>query len=245
MTFKWTKAVGAALALLAIPAAAQAADMPYKALPRNAQAAAPFSWTGFYLGAHLGYAMSKNSGLYDQTDAAGPTDLSGLKLNGMVYGGQLGFNWQVSNFVLGAEFDGSFGNAKKTIYSPEPAPRGPDPITGERSSLMSIRARLGYAFDRTLVYGTGGIGWAKRTLTITEVFDGTTGSVSSNKSGMVYGAGIEHAFLNNISVRLEYLHYQVSTTVALSPSVFADADPGDSIKFGNVDVIRLGANYRF
>src|SRR5436190_12946248 len=139
MSFKSIRSVGTALSLLVIPFAAQAADMPiYKA--RAAQAAVINNWTGFYLGGHAGYALSSPSGQYDQADAAGPTDLGALKLNGLVYGGQVGYNVQFSNFVLGVEGDGSFGTVKKTIHSPEPAPRGPDPVTGERKDLASFRA---------------------------------------------------------------------------------------------------------
>lgn len=248
MIFQMIKPAGAALSLLAIASTAQAADIirpPYKASPYNAQAQAAMNWTGLYVGGHLGYAMTSDSGLYDQADAAGPTNLAALKLNGLVYGAQIGFNFQFSNFVVGLEADGSFGKRQSTINSPEPAPRGPDPITSERGNLMSVRGRVGYAFNRALVYGTGGVGWADRKLTITEAFDGSTGSIKSNKMGGVYGAGIEYAILNNFSVRLEYLRYQVKTTVTLDPATFADADPGDSITFGNVDVVRLGANYRF
>jgi outer membrane immunogenic protein len=249
MIFRFITAVGAALSPLAMSFAAQAADLGqrpyYKAIPRAAHAAAIYNWTGLYVGGHIGYGLSSASGLYDQADAAGPTDLSGLKLNGLVAGGQLGFNWQISNFVVGVEADASYATVKRTIDSPEPAPRGPDPITAERENLASIRARLGFAFDRALIYGTGGYGWTKHSLTITEAFDGSTGSVSVSKGGMVYGGGVEYALVNNLTVRLEYLHYAVGTTVTLDPAVFSDADPGDSIKFGNIDVVRLGVNYRF
>ena len=92
--------------------------------------------------------------------------------DGFVVGGQLGINWQFNNFVFGLEGDGSFVDY------------------GSIDSLATIRARAGLAFDRFLVYGTGGGAF--------EDFDDL---------GWVAGAGVEYAFTDFVSAGVEYLHY--------------------------------------
>ena len=92
--------------------------------------------------------------------------------DGPVIGGQLGVNWQFGSFVLGAEGDGSFADL------------------GASDVLGSIRLRGGIAFDRFLVYATGGVGFAD--------FDDT---------GWVIGGGAEYALTDNVSAGVEYLHY--------------------------------------
>lgn len=112
------------LAALSFSAPAQAADVPiqYKAAPA-------YNWTGFYVGAHLGYGWG---------------DASGIDIDGFVGGAQIGFNWHLSrNWVIGLETDIS----------------GTDVNGGGVSQdwIWSGRARLGYAMDRTLLYVTGGV----------------------------------------------------------------------------------------
>jgi outer membrane immunogenic protein len=92
--------------------------------------------------------------------------------DGVVAGGQIGANWQWDAFVLGAEFDGSWADL------------------GAVDSLASVRLRGGFGFDRFLVYGTGGAGFAD--------FD---------EVGWVAGGGAEFLLTNNISIGAEFLHY--------------------------------------
>ena len=234
----------AALALAAQPTLA--ADAPvYKGPPPPASAL--FNWSGFYVGLHAGYAWAGVSGIYDQLDAAGPTNLGALKLDGFVLGGQIGWNWQVNNFVVGVEADASWAHARDSMLGSEPvgSGRGPDTITVRRDYLASIRARLGVTWDRLLIYGTAGLGFTRHSISIADVFTATTGTRSVSKSGLVVGAGIEHAFSNNMTWRLEYLHYAVGTRFALTSPPFADADPGDFVRFGPVNVVRAGVNVRF
>lgn len=92
--------------------------------------------------------------------------------DGAVIGGHIGMNWQFNNFVLGVEGDGSWADF------------------GAADSVESIRLRGGLAFDRFLVYGTGGGGFAD--------FDDV---------GWVAGVGGEYALTDYLSVGVEYLHY--------------------------------------
>ena len=99
----------AALPLLAASLSAQAADMPlYKAPP---PAPVPFSWTGFYIGAHVGGGWgSREFDFNDLTPAAPFLWDSSAPVNGPLAGGQIGANWQAGWAVLGVEADGSWAN---------------------------------------------------------------------------------------------------------------------------------------
>ncbi len=121
--------LAAAFAAFVLGSPANAADVPVKG-PYYKAAPAVFDWTGFYIGAHLGYGRDEGS------DATG-----------IVGGGQIGYNWQFArNWVIGIE-----GDISATDISENTIPARVD-------YLGSIRGRLGYAMGRTLVYGTGGWG---------------------------------------------------------------------------------------
>jgi outer membrane immunogenic protein len=236
-----------ALAAVGISApSALAADIPVKAPVMVPVAAPVYYWTGFYAGVHGGYSWHKANGLYDQLDVAGPADLSGLRLRGAVLGGQVGYNFQVNSFVFGIEADGSWAKADRTVFSPEPPVRGPDPVTAERDYLVSVRGRLGLAWQQALFYGTAGIGFTRYDLTITEVLPPpVTGSTRIKKSGLVWGGGAEYALTPALSLRAEYLQYRLGTTLGLDPLVYPDADPGDFVRLHHINVVRAGLNFRF
>jgi len=237
----------AAIAVLGLGAqTALAADLPARPVYKAPIMAPAFSWTGFYAGIHAGYGWSDLRGTYDGADAAGPTNLGNLNGDGFVIGGHLGYNYQFSNIVIGIEADASWNDAEDTIRSPEPPPRGPDPVKYDRDYLASVRGRLGFAFDRTLFYGTGGVAWTTHKLTITETLTGQTGTIKRSQTGFVVGGGIEHAFGDGSwTARVEYLHYELDRRVALNAGTFNDADAGDFIRFPNVDVVRFGIQKRF
>jgi outer membrane immunogenic protein len=165
------KILYAAVAALAVSAAAataaRAADVITEQPPAPAaQVVTPvFSWTGVYLGANLGYGWA-NAGPFDD--------------NGFVGGGQIGYNYEFGNhLVLGIE-----GDMDAT---------GMDFLGENLDYTITGRGRLGYAFDRWMVYGTGGVAYAK-----TSHF---------NDTGWVAGAGIEWAATDHIVPGIEYLHY--------------------------------------
>jgi outer membrane immunogenic protein len=191
--------LGAVMAALVFGVPANAADAPVKA-PYYKTAPAPvFSWSGLYIGAHVGY------GFGDAFDGVGPLDI-----DGGFAGGQLGFNWQFNrNWVLGVETDLSGADIGAGAFNVD--------------WFGSTRFRVGYAMDRTLIYGTVGIGYA-----------GT--NFSSGHIGGVYGAGIEWAFARNWSAKVEYLYYDLGDEII---ALFAAPI---SIEFSTV---KLGVNYRF
>ena len=145
MTFKLIKASVATLALLAVPFAAQAADVPikapyYKGAPHSV--VSYYNWTGFYAGVNAGYG-------WGSSDWSAPA--ASIKPKGFLAGGTLGYNWQSGAIVYGIEGDFDWSDVKASVACA-------GVLTCETSSswLATFRGRVGYAFDRWLPYVTGG-----------------------------------------------------------------------------------------
>ena len=106
---------------------------------------------------HVGYGEADLSGAFHDSDTdrddPSPND---LKLNGIVGGAQAGFNWQINNFVLGAE-----GDVSVTDWSDSKAASGDsEKISADVDLLASLRARVGFAVDALLIYATAGAAWS-------------------------------------------------------------------------------------
>src|SRR5262245_25850581 len=104
-----------ALATVLIAGAAHAADLPTKAPIRKAPIAVPFSWTGFYIGGHVGYGWGDKewSDFFDPVTINNnrvPGPDTRYHVNGFLGGGQVGFNWQSGWTVFGFEADGSWAS---------------------------------------------------------------------------------------------------------------------------------------
>jgi outer membrane immunogenic protein len=180
----------AATAISVLAAPALAADLgapePLPA-PPVVQAAPENNWTGFYLGALLGY----NWGTSD-TDAVGDIDTDGIE-----GGAYVGANYQWGNFVVGAEGD--------LLYSGANGDDGG--IDVDQGLNGSMRARAGIALDRFLVYGTGGAA-----VTSLELDDGISDD-QQTLWGWTLGAGTEAMVWRNVTARVEYRYtdYQDKT----------------------------------
>jgi outer membrane immunogenic protein len=96
--------------------AASAADLLRKA-PAYAPAAAPYNWTGFYLGINAGYGLANV--VIDDKDCYISCSSQNLTPNGFTAGGTIGYNWQLGSTVLGLEGDWNWIDAKKTISDPD------------------------------------------------------------------------------------------------------------------------------
>ena len=133
-------------ALLAGAKLALAADLPPPPPPLEIRQST-YDWGGVYVGGLIGVGSVDNA--YIPIGAADP-EVSG---SGLVAGGMIGYNYQFDNFVIGAEADAMYMD----IYNKNSA----DEVAQKLSSLYTMRARLGYAHDNTLFYGTAGIGFIR------------------------------------------------------------------------------------
>ena len=179
------------LAFAAVFAAgtANAADLPRKAPPMVVPAPV-FSWTGFYIGINGGYGWADTKNGFTEFDNA----------SGGVFGVQGGFNYQFvgSPIVIGIEADYQGANIKADgVFL--------GTLTNvELERFGTVRGRLGFGWDRFLIYGTGGWAYAAQT----EIGLGFPFFLSGSQelSGWAAGAGIEWAFAPNWSAKIEYLH---------------------------------------
>jgi outer membrane immunogenic protein len=269
-------------------ATAGAADMAVKALPMALPPA--FSWTGFYIGANAGGAWTPNSGGSDfgplfppfivlPPAVAIPTVIPGQldvlagsgRRSGFIGGGQIGYNWQVNQFVLGVEADavgtglnGSTASASRTIGAPIFAVPVTQTVTvdfGHIEWMASFRGRAGFAVDRALFYVSGGAAVAEFGGSTTTLVNGPginipAGSFSASNGGSTtrwgwtVGGGIEWAFSQNWSVAGEYRHtdfgnrdttFDIPSGLLAAP-VFAT---GTSSSRLTVDQATARLNYRF
>jgi outer membrane immunogenic protein len=172
-----------------------------------AQTAPPSNFQGAYVGAHLGGGWGK----------AGAASTSGV-----VGGGHIGANAQFGNVVAGAEADVSASSLGHRGFTDK----------FNQGTTGSLRGRLGYAFDRVLVYGTAG-----GAMTSTE-WKNLAGKTSKSQTGFVYGAGAEVKMTPNVSLRGELLHYDFSREVYTSTLGPVQVKP-------STNVLRAGVGYQF
>jgi outer membrane immunogenic protein len=191
-----------------------------------------------------------------------PVGLS-LRDQGFTVGGQAGVNWQFGSWVTGIEGDINYmGRKAQQTFVQEVIP-GFTVFTEERSKLdwlATLRGRLGFAFDRALIYGTGGLALGGTTsyggvwsnFTAPALQPSGVGTSSRTSVGYSVGAGAEYAFTSNLSLKAEWLYYNLGEDTvrvagrgngpppALQPTDYFDV----RFKYsGNIG--RIGLNYRF
>ncbi len=160
-----------------------------------------FTWSGVYVGAQVGYGWG-SSDPHDETRGNG---LPNFSTSGVVGGGHLGYNFELSQIVFGLEGDVNATTARGTGHDDADYGRL-DPLgySLHQNFDFSIRGRLGYAFDRVLIYGTGGVAYGDfRTSywSSTGLFDGPN---TQGRFGWTVGGGVEYALDNDWSIRAEY-----------------------------------------
>ena len=203
----------ASVALFGFAGAASAADLPVRAAPpAPVIAAVPvFTWTGFYVGVNAGYGWNTNDSI----------TIGGVRFDiddegGFVGGAQAGYNYQIGSFVVGLEGDiqyADFGGDDDLILADGTV------VGFDRSDWFgTVRARAGVAFDRALIYATGGFAFA------------------DDATGWTVGGGLEYAFTNNLSAKVEGLYVNLDQDDNSIFGIDSDAEFG---------VVRAGLNYRF
>jgi outer membrane immunogenic protein len=197
-------AVGGAVLLWAGQAVAADYDpRPYTV----ASPVSPFSWAGMYLGGNVGYQWGSVS-----NSVAQPSGFAG--------GVQVGYNWQVSQFVLGLETDLQLSGANDTFA----AWKFSNPWFG------TLRGRLGYSLNNILFYGTGGFAYGDLRAELGGF------AQTQTLAGWTLGAGMEIGFTPNWSAKVEYLYTN------LGSSNFTLTGTSNGLQS---NMLRFGVNYRF
>jgi outer membrane immunogenic protein len=251
------KSLLAATAIVAFGGAALAADLPTrKAAPVYAPVAPAFTWAGAYFGLNAGAVFSQSkANLFGQgplTQAAiavanVPTSAK-LDKAGFIGGAQAGYNFQTGAFVYGVEADISVADAKKKASYLGSL----GALTTAQSDLRwlgTARLRAGYAIDRLLVYGTGGLAFGDVKNRANVFAPGGNlaywGSKSDTRAGWTLGGGLEYAVTNNVTVKGEYLYYNLGKkTVALNPTTGVGDNFGAKFK-NDGHIVRAGVNWKF
>jgi outer membrane immunogenic protein len=228
-------------------APATAADMPVKAPVYKAAAAPLFNWTGFYVGANAGLGTAHTranspDGTISDSFAVGFVDT----YSGFTGGFQVGYNWQFApNWVFGVEGDvGYLGTRRSALDAIQPGLQ----TTVKSDFYSTIRARLGYAWDRSLLYATGGVAFVRLKDSFDCCgfpvdFDHTESSIT--KTGWTVGGGIETALAANWTAKVEYLFIDAGK-VNVAETGDVPAQNSDTMQYRHqFHVIKFGLNYRF
>jgi outer membrane immunogenic protein len=236
-------------AATAMVGSALAADLPSRRPPPVLPVVPLFTWTGFYVGVDGGYGWQN----VRETGIAG--GLAAYQLNfrasGPVGGGHAGFNWQVNQFVFGIEGD-VLGTSMR-VNAPFNAFlfNHADWRSGVEGS---IRGRIGIAFDRFMVYATGGVAFETFRLRENFLFAPTfADTFTPSRAGLTVGGGVEYAFTDNWLARVEGRYSDFGTfnnASVLVPGLFfrervteARITGGLSYKFGYAAPAPVVARY--
>jgi outer membrane immunogenic protein len=234
--------LGAVAALVLAPTVALAADLPMKAAPVPVPV---YDWTGFYIGATAGGSIGNS----DHIDiATGLSDALGYNIHGWNAGGTLGYNWQVSNFVVGFEGDASWANEHGGGLDIGPIGLGflgPDgnPAFASFTQInwfATARGRAGYAVNNLLFYVTGGYAAAGVQASVRDSTNVLLATSTSTRSGWTAGGGLEWGFAPNWSAKFEVLY--MSFNSAAFNTVQAEGPRNVPL---NDTVARAGVNFRF
>jgi outer membrane immunogenic protein len=207
----------AGVALLAWSGAAAAADV---AINEPIPAPAPvepagFDWNGFYAGVHGGVGWGGGTKDADFLDS----------VSGGLFGVQLGYNHQVDNpWLVGFETDIAYSGLRDNAGD----------VALDLNWQGSTTARIGFAYDKWLFYGKGGVAYGD-----IEASAAGVGSDSQWAIGWTAGAGVEYGFTPNLTGRLEYDYVDLGSKTVLEGTP-SEADVGLTS-----NAVKAGLNYKF
>jgi outer membrane immunogenic protein len=261
---------GVTLAALGAVQPAMSADLPaepYKAAPLIVPV---YDWTGFYVGLNGGYSWGNSANTYTITGFAPVA--SSTHMNGGVFGGQIGYNWQPNrNFVIGIEADlqGTWQNGTDnppsvstttacTVFGLSltcPATNAVG-VDEKLRWLGTARARLGFVpWDNVMLYVTGGVAFgevewnASTTNTVFNILGTTTATINSatatsTHAGWTVGGGSEWVLSGPWTAKLEYLFVDLGT---IGNTFTAGGVVPTVVETSHVrdNIVRIGLNYRF
>jgi outer membrane immunogenic protein len=229
--------VAGAVLTCVLAGSAMAADMPTKSPVYRPEA---FSWSGFYVGGVAGAGI-----ITPQFDTAFQDLFSNFHAGDRAFtgGGTVGYNWQWGSGVFGIEADFNWTNFDRSLLNPG----GGTQFDAKWNWFSTMRARAGFALDRTLIYATAGVAIVDLDY---QVFNPDVGcklslpnddcvKLSKAEVGLALGAGAEYALANNWSFKTEYLYIKLPTR-----DIHIDVDEKFQYKT-DAHFARVGLNYRF
>lgn len=278
-------AVSFAAIATAASSPAFAADMPMKAYPAPAPSApATYDWSGFYIGGHVGGGFA-NTNYADPSiqpiltnccllvsSTTNPTGFADSHSSAFLGGAQVGWMYQVSRLVVGADFDWSWtGVNGSSLSTTSPLVAGGDFATEGLSVKTNWTATatttVGLARDRWMIFGKGGAAFAENNYGLTVAGVGGTGggpggapfgfasSTNQTIAGWTAGVGLKWALTDNMFFNLEYDYLDfgsntphLSGNFTATPAAFAGATTAATFTptFNqNISEVKFGLNYKF
>ena len=249
---------------LVFAGSAVAADLPAR-LPTKAPpvvAAVPYTWTGCSIGGHVGAGWDRTTftdpGNVDPffggpAPRLAPAGASiGVNSQAGALGGvQAGCDYQfASNWVVGLGGDFAWADIHGVANDPFFVGKNgqPVPLSTRTDMLASVTGRVGYAWDRFLVYGKGGGAWAHDKYSISNLtcafFTTCNLTGSTDRFGWTAGVGVEWAFAPNWSALVEYNHYGFGNKTISFTDPAVPVTQQFNVK-QQIDVVKVGINYRF
>jgi outer membrane immunogenic protein len=220
---------------------ASAADM---SLPPVYRAPPPayFTWTGWYIGLNGGggWGQTSHTATFGIAGAA-PLTTGNFNTGGGLAGGTIGYNYQLGQWLVGAEADLDWSNIRGTFNGAVPVAGAAFSLSSQLNWLDTTRLRLGWVWDHALFYGTAGaaVGGVTTTASASAAIAGlgatATAADTQTRFGWTAGAGVEYAFNNYLSGKVEYMYVNLGTQTQINV---------DSVKF-NTNIVRAGVNLHF
>lgn len=211
------------------------------------EAVAAVNWTGIYVGGHVGGGVSDDR-WSDPFPTAGK-NVAGfgdtIHGTGPLGGGQIGADWQAGQWVLGVQADASAADVRgnNTCFT---GLSGLD-CQSILGSVGTLSGRVGYAWNRSLLYAKAGGAWAGMTYHIDGINNGGvalgTGSTNVTASGWVAGAGLEYALTGNWATMFECDHIDLGSMTMSFPTIAVINAYNISVR-QTADVCKLGLNYK-
>jgi outer membrane immunogenic protein len=246
--FSFLLSIGILASPVLAVASALAADLPARETPNTPAIVSPvYNWSGFYIGANVGGAS--DNGTTTNTALSGTFVSSGAaKNNGVIGGGQIGYNYMLSpNFLIGIEADLEGTSLNGSVLSTD----GSNQHTSKLDEFGTVRGRAGITANNWLFYGTGGYAWSEGSVTRTQLAAvtsvppipapaGTVETASNTRNGWVVGAGVEWAITPNWTARVEYLYLDLGSVTSVFP--ISNRPETSSL---TMNVARVGVNYKF
>lgn len=234
------------IALCSLASTAQAADLAVRSAPSAVAPTAAFDWQRCYLGLHAGYRYGNSDNdfgavAFGDQPSGSPVDFSSARPGGLV-GAQGGCNLQPSgSLVFGIE--GEISGASGRSHSVHNIYHIIDPFALNVADPWSadLALRVGMPVDRALIYLKGGLAYSHFDYTWGQVGVGDT-SVTDHKDrfGGIVGAGVEYAISQNVSLKLEYDHFDYGKAAFSSPNF----QLGRTYHARETnDVVKIGINY--
>jgi outer membrane immunogenic protein len=256
------------VALLAFAGArtASAADVNSRPYAGETFVVPVYNWSGVYIGGNIGYGWGRSSDTASLSPGGPPvfTDTLRSNMNGVVGGGQIGYNSQMQNWLWGleADFQGTGQSSSHSFTCPTgvctaglipflPAFPGPAIAVTSRQQLDffgTVRGRVGVVVVPTvLLYATGGLAYGQ--VDTNSTLAGAT-RAQNYIPGYVVGGGIEAAIGGDWTAKVEYLYLDLGTVSGSFNSTIT-AIGGTQILTENFNsrvtdsIVRVGLNYRF